>query len=386
MLRIVVPTESTPGEARVALSPEAAGRLVKAGFEVAVESGAGERAGFPDEQYAAAGAGIEAEPAALLGSGDIVLKVQRPHRREDGLDETATMRSGAVVVALLQALTDPDTVAALAAAGVTAFAMELVPRITRAQKMDALSSQSTVAGYKAALLAADTTGKFFPMLMTAAGTIPPARVLVLGAGVAGLQAIATCRRLGAVVEAFDTRPAVKEQVESLGASFVELSLETTDAEDSGGYAKELAADHLRREQELIGARAAKADIVITTALVPGRRAPLLITAEAVEAMRPGSVVIDLAGEAGGNCAGAVAGETVVQRGVKIVAPTNLPAQLPLHASQMYARNVEAVVVHLVQDGQVVIDMDDEITRGAVVTHGGQVVHEPTKAILDEVRV
>jgi NAD(P) transhydrogenase subunit alpha len=260
--------------------------------------------------------------------------------------------------------------------------MELVPRITRAQAMDALSSQSTVAGYKAVLMAADSMGRFFPMLMTAAGTIPPARVLVLGAGVAGLQAIATARRLGAVVEAFDTRPAVKEQVQSLGAKFVEIDVvHNEQAEDAGGYAKELADETIQRERALIHERATQADVVITTALVPGKRAPVLISAETVKAMKPGSAIVDLAGEAGGNCELSVAGERIVQHGVTILAPLNLPSELPYHASQLYARNIVALLDHLAPKGTFAPSLDDEITRAVCVTHAGEILHGPTRALV-----
>ncbi len=367
----------------MALVPETVGRLSKAGFEMVVEAGAGERAGFPDSAYIAAGASIEPDPGRLFGTADIVLKVQRPALREEsGRHEASLMRRGSAVVSFLYPYAATDTVLLLAEAGVASFAMELVPRITRAQKMDALSSQSTVAGYKAVLLAANATGKFFPMLMTAAGTVPPARVLVIGAGVAGLQAIATARRLGAVVEAFDVRPAAKEQVQSLGATFVDLDLPTQDAQDAGGYAKELAADHIRREKELLHERCVKADIVITTALVPGKRAPVLVPAATVQAMRYGSVIVDLAGEMGGNCELSVPGEMVVEHGVSILAPLNLASDMAYHASTMYSRNIQALLEHLAPERVLKVDLADEITGGCCVTYDGQVVHEPTRAILN----
>ncbi len=382
-MRVAVPKEITPGERRVALVPETVARLVKAGFQVVIEAGAGEDAGFTDSAYTAAGASVEADARALFGGADIVLKVQRPARREAlGQHEAELLRSGAALACLLYPYAAPDTVGVLAERGVSSFAMELIPRITRAQKMDVLSSQSTVAGYKAVLVGANATGKFFPMLMTAAGTIPPARVLVIGAGVAGLQAIATARRLGAVVEAFDVRPAAKEQVQSLGATFVDLDLPTHDAQDAGGYAKELAADHIRREKELLRERCLKADIVITTALVPGKRAPVLIPADTVAGMRFGSVIVDLAGEMGGNCELSAPGETVVHNGVTIIAPLNLSSDMAYHASTMYSKNISALLEHLAPQAALKVDLEDEITRGACVTHEGQVVHEATRALLN----
>lgn len=382
-MRVAVPREIAAGECRVALVPETVGRLSKAGFELVVEAGAGERAGFPDSAYVAAGALIESDPVKLFGTADAVLKIQRPGQREDlGRHEASLLRRGSAVVSFLYPYAATDTVLLLADGGVASFAMELVPRITRAQKMDALSSQSTVAGYKAVLLAANATGKFFPMLMTAAGTIPPARLLVIGAGVAGLQAIATARRLGAVVEAFDVRAAAKEQVQSLGAAFVDLDLPTADAQDAGGYAKELAADHIRREKELLHDRCVKADIVITTALVPGKRAPVLVPADTVRAMRYGSVIVDLAGEMGGNCELAVPGQTVVENGVTILAPLNLSSEMAYHASTMYSRNIQALLEHLAPERALKVDLADEITGGCCVTYDGQVVHEPTRALLN----
>jgi NAD(P) transhydrogenase subunit alpha len=287
------------------------------------------------------------------------------------------MREGAVLVGFLQPLTSPALLRALAAGGITAFALELVPRITRAQRMDALSSQATVAGYKAVLLAGSTSGKFFPMLMTAAGTVPPARVLVLGAGVAGLQAIATARRLGAVVQGFDIRPDVKEQVESLGAQWVGIQMQ--EAVGAGGYAKEVSQDAQERMLEHLHKLVAEADVVITTAQIPGRPAPKLVTEPMVAAMRPGSVIVDLAAESGGNCAGTRAGEDVQRNGVSILGPVELAATLPFHASQMYSRNVLALLQHLVKDGELKLDLEDEITKGCLVTHGGEVVHDRARA-------
>jgi NAD(P) transhydrogenase subunit alpha len=365
-MKVGVPKETAPGERRVALIPDSVRRLAEANVDVLVEKGAGKEAAALDSAYEEAGASIVGD---ACGDADLVAKVQRPSKQE-----IVRLRGGQTLVALLQPLTSPDLVRALAEKRVTAFSMDSIPRITRAQSMDALSSQSTVAGYKAVLLAASHLGKFFPMLTTAAGTIAPARVLVLGAGVAGLQAIATARRLGAVVSAFDVRPVVKEQVESLGATFLELDVEG--AEGVGGYAVALAEDQHEREQELIGRHVAESDAVITTALIPGRPAPLLVTAKAVGAMRPGSVVVDVAAEAGGNAESTEPGQTVVKDGVTIVGETNLAATVPIHASQMYSRNVFTFLDHLIEDGRLKLDFDDEITRETCVTHDGRVLKEP----------
>jgi NAD(P) transhydrogenase subunit alpha len=361
-MNLGVPKETAAGETRVAVVPDTARRLTEAGVDVAVEAGAGETASFPDEAYAGAGARVVDDAY----DADLVCKVQKP-----STEEIARLREGTTLVALLQPLTDPGTMRALAERRVTAFSMDSIPRVTRAQPMDALSSQSTVSGYKAAILAAGHLGKFFPMLTTAAGTIPPAKVLVLGAGVAGLQAIATARRLGAVVSAFDVRPVVKEQVESLGAIFLELDVEG--AEGVGGYAVALAQDEHEREQQLIGRHAQESDAVITTALVPGRPAPVLLTADAVGGMRPGTVIVDLAAEAGGNCEATEPGETVVRDGVTIVGLTNLPATMPVHASQMYSRNVHAFLTPMLADGELRLDWEDEIVRETCVTRDGRVL-------------
>jgi NAD(P) transhydrogenase subunit alpha len=368
-MKVGVAKETAAGERRVALVPDTVRRLAEEGIEVVVEQGAGEASSLPDEAFAEGGAQVVPDAFA---AADLLCKVQKPSAEEVG-----RLREGQVLVGLLQPLVDPELVRALAERRVTAFSMDSIPRITRAQPMDALSSQSTIAGYKAALLAATHLGKFFPMLTTAAGTIPPARVLVLGAGVAGLQAIATARRLGAVVAAFDVRPVVKEQVESLGAAFLELDVEG--AEGVGGYAVALAEDQHAREQELIARHVGESDAVITTALVPGQPAPVLITEEAVRGMRPGSVIVDLAAEAGGNCVLTKPGETVVREGVTIVGETNLPSTVPLHASQMYSRNVGALLNHLIQDGALVLDFEDEITRETCVTHEGRTLKEPLVA-------
>lgn len=360
-----VPREIAPGERRVALVPEALASLKKVGLEIAIEASAGVAAGFPDAAYQAAGARIEAE---VWTQADVLLKVAPPT-----LDEAGRIKEGTTYIGFLAAGDNPGVVQALAGRNVTAFAMERMPRITRAQPMDALSAMSTVAGYKAVLLAASQLPKFFPLLMTAAGTIQPARVLVIGAGVAGLQAIATSRRLGAVVDAYDTRPAVREQVESLGAKFVDLGLDTGDAEAKTGYAKAQSAEFYQRQQQALAQRIAQADVVITTALVPGQRAPLLITEDAVRGMCPGSVVVDLAAEQGGNCAFTKAGEDVVQQGVTIMGPRNLPSSLPYHASQMYARTVTNYLLHLYKNNALTIDTTDDLTRGPLVTHQGKVL-------------
>jgi NAD(P) transhydrogenase subunit alpha len=365
-MKIGVPKETAASEHRVALTPEVAGKLVKSGLSVQVEHGAGDAASFGDEAYRAAGATIAGTAADVFGQSAVVLKVQPPSSAEVGL-----CAAGAALVAVFQPSAVRDVVSQLGARRVTSFSLALLPRITRAQPMDVLSSQATVAGYKAVLIAATTTGRFFPMLVTAAGTLPPARVLVLGAGVAGLQAIATARRLGAVVSAFDVRPAVKEQVESLGAKFVAMEI-GEQAETAGGYAKELSEETHRRELAFIAQQVKDSDIVITTAAIPGKRAPTLITAQAVEGMRPGSVIVDLAVETGGNCELAEAGRDVVRHGVTILGPVNVASTLPLHASQMYARNVSSFLQYIVKDGALALDFQDEIIRDTCVTHAGEV--------------
>ena len=360
-MRVGVPKESAPGERRVALVPEVVSRLVSGGFEVLVEAGAGDAASFPDAAYEEAGAGVGSDP----WGADAVVKVQAP-----SAEEAARLREGQILIGFLQPLTDREGIERLAGRGVTAFAMESIPRITRAQPMDALSSQATVSGYKATLLAAERLPKFFPMLMTAAGTVAPAKALVLGAGVAGLQAIATARRLGAVVTGFDVRPVVREQIESLGASWLDLGI--VGEETAGGYAQELSEEQQRQQQEELEARLPEFDVVITTALIPGRAAPRLIPASAVVAMRPGSVIVDLAAEAGGNCELTKPGEIVEREGVTIVGLTNLPSTMPYHASQLYARNVAALLHHLAPEGEPVLDFEDEITAGACVTRKEEV--------------
>jgi NAD(P) transhydrogenase subunit alpha len=376
---IGVPREIASGERRVALVPEVVSQLTRAGHRAVVERDAGLRAGFTDDAYHGAGCAVVDTPREIYSTAQMILKVQRPGREESsGEAELDMLTEGTVLVGLLQPSGDPALFQQLAERQIISCSMELVPRTTRAQMMDALSSQSTVAGYKAVLLAANALQKFFPMLMTAAGTVRPARVLVIGAGVAGLQAIATARRIGAVVEAFDTRPVVKEQVQSLGATFVELDVHVEDAQDAGGYARELSEKHIRREKELIHNRALQADVIITTALVPGKPAPVLVSAETVKAMRPGSVIIDLAGEQGGNCELSVPGETVVRHDVTIIAPLHISSDLAYHASQMYAKNISALVTLLAPKGELNLNFSDDIIDAVTVTADGQVRHEPTR--------
>jgi NAD(P) transhydrogenase subunit alpha len=367
--------ETVAGERRVALTPDVAKALVRQGLEVAVEAGAGRAAGYADADYEKAGVRLEADGGKLLAAADVLVAVH------GDAEQAKRMRSGAVLVGLLRPLDRPEQARALAATGITSFALELVPRITRAQAMDVLSSQANLAGYRAVLVGSVALGKALPMMVTAAGTIAAARVLVIGAGVAGLQAIATARRLGAVVEAYDVRPAVKEQVESLGARFVELPLETAGAEDAGGYARAQSDEFLARQRELLGQRVKAADIVITTALVPGRRAPVLVDEETVRGMRPGAVIVDLAAEQGGNCAGTRADETVEVAGVTILGPTNLPSDVAFHASQMYARNAAAFLGNCVREGKLVLDFEDPITRESILTHAGEVRNERVKGLL-----
>jgi NAD(P) transhydrogenase subunit alpha len=373
-----IPKESAPGETRVASVPSTVGGLKKAGLDVRVERGAGVAAGFPDEAYAEQGAALVSRADAF--ASDIVLQVRTTAA------DAASYRAGQAVIGFADPLGSPGAIKQLAATGASVFSMELMPRITRAQSMDALSSMATISGYKGVLLAANTLPRMFPMMMTAAGTVSPAHVFVVGAGVAGLQAIASARRLGARVQAYDVRPAVKEQVQSLGAKFVELPIEAGDAEDKGGYAKAQDESFYRRQREMMLAVVAKSDVVITTALVPGKRAPILVTTEMVEAMAPGSVVVDLAAERGGNCELTKPDETVVHRGVAIVGPSNPPALVPYHASQMYARNVATFLAHLLgkegaKQPALPIDPAEEITKETLLTRGGEVVHARVKDLL-----
>ncbi len=372
-MKIAIPKESLPGETRVAVIPETVKALVAKGLKVAVETGAGAASAFTDKDYSAAGATIDKSRKKLLGGSDLILKIQPPTD-----EEVKMMRAGVALITFLQPFANPGLLKKLAAGKITAMSMEMVPRISRAQNMDALISMATVAGYKAVLLAANEFHKFFPMFMTAAGTIPPARALILGAGVAGLQAIATAKRLGAVVEAFDTRPVVGEQVKSLGARFIALEVEHEEAEDAGGYAKELSKEHHKKELELIAGRLPRTDIVVTTAQVPGKKAPMLITAEMAKKLKPGSVIVDLAAETGGNCALTEAGKTVVKHGITVMGPSNLPAMMPDHASQMYSKNIGNLVLHLASEKGLSLDFDDPITAGVVVTHGGEIVHPALK--------
>jgi NAD(P) transhydrogenase subunit alpha len=367
-MRIGVPKETADGERRVALVPEVVRKLTGQGHEVAVEPGAGAEALIPDSEFQDAGAALSDE----VWQCDVVAKVAPPTT-----EETARLRSDGVLIAFLQPLTNGDGIRAIAGTRVTSFALEAVPRISRAQSMDALSSQANIAGYKSVLIAATEIGRFFPMLMTAAGTIRPAIVLVLGAGVAGLQAIATARRLGAVVQGFDVRAAVKEQVESLGAKFLEFDL-GEDLEGAGGYARELTPEQQARQQELMAEAIGKVDVVITTAAVPGRRAPILVTEEAVRRMKPGSVIVDLAAETGGNCELSEPGQSIVRHDVKILAPLNVPSTMAEHASQLYARNIESLLGLMVKEGRIELDFDDEVIAGACITRGGEIVHEGAK--------
>jgi NAD(P) transhydrogenase subunit alpha len=370
-MKLSVPKEAVAGERRVATVPEVVKKLSADGVEVHVDPGAGEAAHLPDEQYAEAGAKVESGSGF---SGEVVAKVQPP-----SVEEIGRLSQDSVLIGFLQPLTNGDTAKALADAGVTSFAMEAIPRITRAQSMDALSSQATVGGYRAALITAQELGRFFPMLTTAAGTIRPAKVLVLGAGVAGLQAIATARRLGAVLSAFDVRSAVKEQIGSLGAKFVELDIGLEDAESAGGYARALTEEEQQRQREALADVIEGMDGVISTAAVPGRRAPLLIIEDAVKRMKPGSVIVDLAAETGGNCELTEAGKTVVKYDVKIIGPENLPASMPDHASQLYAKNVQSLLGLMVDDeGALQLNFDDEIIAGACITRDGEIVHEGAK--------
>jgi H+-translocating NAD(P) transhydrogenase subunit alpha len=371
-MQIGVPKESVAGERRVALVPEVVRKLTGQGHDVVVEHEAGAAAMIPDAQFEEAGAVLTDDPAAVYGA-DVVVKVAPPTP-----EEIARLKEGKVLIGFLAPLTNAEGVRELAAAGVTSFAMEAIPRISRAQSMDALSSQANISGYRAALIGAQELGRFYPMLMTAAGTIRPATVLVLGAGVAGLQAIATARRLGAVLQGFDVRAAVKEQVESLGAHFLEFDL-GGDLEGAGGYAKELTPEQQARQQELMAEAIGKVDVVITTALVPGRRAPILVTEAAVKKMKPGSVIVDLAGEAGGNCELSEPGKSVIRHDVKILAPLNVPSTMAEHASQLYSRNVQSLLDLMIDEGQLKLDFEDEIIAGACVTREGEIVHAGAKA-------
>ncbi len=375
-MRIVVLREQEPEEKRVALLPDAIKKLLAQRVEVAVESGAGTHAGASDHDYQSAGAIVSSDTDALLASADILVAVNRPPA-----SALSRLHRGAVVIGFLRPLDEPAALQPIISQGLTAFAMELVPRITRAQAMDALSSMATIAGYKAVLLAANQLPRMFPMLTTAAGTVPPARALVLGAGVAGLQAIATARRLGAVVEGYDIRAAAGEQVRSLGAKFLEVDLGGIQTEDAGGYARELSEEAMKRGRDLIAQHAKTADIIVTTAQVPGRKAPLLVTEEAVQGMKSGSVIVDLAGASGGNCALTQPGQTATCNGVTILSPLNLPATVPIHASQLYSRNVSSFLALLISNGELKINRDDEILKGSGIAFSGTDIHPRVAAAL-----
>jgi NAD(P) transhydrogenase subunit alpha len=375
-MRVGVVKETFPGEARVALVPAGVHQLTRADLEVLVEPGAGTAAGYEDQAYVEKGAVMAADRADVWRRADVVLQVRALGANPvAGKADLPAMRSGQVVIGTCEPLTEHESTDAVAATGATLFSMEMMPRITRAQSMDILSSMATIAGYKAVLLAANTLPKLFPMMMTAAGTLSAARVFIVGAGVAGLQAIASARRLGAVVHAYDVRPVVREQVESLGGKFVELELETDSAEDAGGYAKELGEDFYTKQREMMLSVVAESDVVITTAAIPGKKAPILVTREMVEGMHRGSVVVDLAAERGGNCELTVPGERVDHNGVIILGPLNIPSDVPYHASQMYSKNVTTFLLHLVKDAELVVDLGDEITKGTLITRDRAVVHE-----------
>lgn len=376
-MKVAVLAETAAGERRVALIPEVVGNLIAKEHTVAIQAGAGEAAGFTDEDYVKAGATIAGSASEAAQGANLILRVAT-----EAASDLPPLQSGQAIIAFMNPTNNLGLVAAFAEGGVNSFGLELIPRITRAQSMDALSSMSTIAGYKAALLAANHLPKFFPMFMTAAGTLPPARAFIIGAGVAGLQAIATCKRLGAIVEAFDVRPAVKEQVESLGARFVQLQAQLDDAEDASGYAKEVSKDTHVKELELIGSRMAKNDIVITTALIPGRRAPILITRDMVGKMPRGSVIVDLAAPAGGNCEATVPGETIIEQGVTIIGATNLLSDMASDASRMLSKNIYEFILNLAPEGELKFDLEDPIIRDTLVTFEGKVHHEPTRLALE----
>ncbi len=375
---VAVPKEIFPDENRVALIPSAVSSLTKAGLEVLMESGAGAACHHADAAYEEAGAKLAPDAQALYQAADIVFKVRPPEP-----NEVEQMREGTVLVCLMDAFFKLDLMNQLAAKKISGFGLEFVPRISRAQSMDVLSSMAAIAGYRAVIEAAERLPKYFPMLMTSAGTIAPARVFVIGAGVAGLMAIATAKRLGAVVEAYDTRPVVKEQVESVGAKFVEFDLETAGAEDKGGYAKAQSDEFYRKQREQMKAKVASVDVVITTAAIPGKQAPVLITDDMLQAMQPGSVIVDLAAERGGNTEGAEAGQVVEKHGISIVGYTDYPSRSAIHASQLFAKNITTFLLNMVKEGEFAIDLEDEIVKGALLVHGGEVVHEMIKPLMEQ---
>lgn len=380
-MKVGIPKETFPGGSQVALVPDSIPQLKKSGLEVIVEKGAGQAAGYPDNLYVEKGGSLVESRQDVFSQADIILQVQGFGANPAGESDYSLIKPGKKFISFLDPLSAPESVEKLAEAGAAALSMELMPRITRAQSMDALSSMATVAGYKAVMMAAVELPRMFPMMMTAAGTITPARVFVVGAGVAGLQAIASSKRLGAVVYAYDVRPAVKEQVESLGGKFVEMELDAADSEDKGGYAKEMDDEFYRKQREMMSRVVAESSVVITTAAIPGRKAPILVTEEMVKGMHPGSVVIDLAAERGGNCELTEAGKTVEKYGVKIIGPVNLPATVPYHSSQMYAKNIVTFLQHLVKDGELNINPEDEITAGTLLANEGQVVHPRVRELL-----
>jgi len=380
MMKFAVLKETDEGENRVALIPDSIKRLSKKGFEILVETGAGSAAGYSDQEYEQCGATLVSSAQELTAQADCVIKVRPP-----SLDEAEMLKNDSNLIAIVQSTLRHELVSKLAEKQITSFGLDIIPRTSLAQSMDVLSSMSTISGYKAVLLAADTINRFFPMLMTAAGTIAPAKVLVLGAGVAGLMACATAKRLGGVVEAFDVRPEVKEQVRSVGAKFIEVPI-SEDGSGSGGYAKEMSDEYKQKQAELISKHIAKSDVVIPTALIPGRKAPILITEEQVASMKPGSVIVDLAAEMGGNCALTQPGQTIVAHGVTIVGHSNLPSTMSFHASQMFSRNIEKFLLHLCDENGFKMNMDDEITRGSLVTKGGQVIHELTKKLMADSKI
>lgn len=366
--------ETLEGERRIAAVPETISKMVKSGMEVLVETGAGNESFISDSEFEASGAKIAPDAASVLSRSDLILKVNKPT-----IEEISNIKEGAVLISFLQPFGSPEVIKALAARRVTALSMEMVPRITRAQRIDALSTMSTVAGYKVVLMAAASCGRFMPMLATAAGTIPPAKAMIIGVGVAGLQAIATIKRLGAVVTAFDVRPAAGEQAKSLGAEFVSLEVPHDEAEDTGGYAKEMSADFYKKEQDILRSHIKDADVVITTALIPGKRAPLLITEEMVREMKPGSVIVDMAVEQGGNCELSEAGKDVLKHGVTIIGQVNIPSTMPVHASLLYARNILAFVNLISPDGKSInVDLSDDVIIGSLITHNGEIVHPAIK--------
>jgi NAD(P) transhydrogenase subunit alpha len=379
---IGVPKEAYPGERRVALVPMVLPNLLKAGFEVVVQAGAGEQAGYPDHLYTEKGAKIVPERAAVFAAAEIIVQVLCYGSNDvNGKDDLKFLRRGQVLIGFLRPLGTADVTLQLAKTGVTSFSVELIPRTTRAQSMDALSSMGAICGYKAVLIAADTLPRMFPMLTTAAGTITPARVFVIGAGVAGLQAIATARRLGAVASAYDLRPIAKEQVQSLGGRFIELPIEAKDAQDARGYGTQQDESFYARQRELLGRVVAESDVVITTAVIPGKKAPVLVTEQMVKGMAPGSVIFDLASERGGNCELTRTGETIVRHGVTIIGGINIASGVPYHASQMYARNLTAFLLHLVKEGKLVLNLDDEITRETLFTRDGEIVNQRVREFL-----